>query len=106
RGEGGEEISGRSREGLRNCQCEYRKEWRRDWRGIWRREKYQRRTQEWKRLLEELHAPPDQHDQLLQRAAARTGNSVRRRRGEFDSVNSPFKATRGRVALRKLAKQN
>src|SRR5207237_3422534 len=30
------------------------------------------------RLLEELHAPPNQHDQFLKRAAAGAGNPVRR----------------------------
>ena len=33
-----------------------------------------------------LHAAPDEHDQFLNRASARTGNPVRRRRGERDGL--------------------
>ena len=47
---------------------------------------YRRRARERKRLLEELHAAPDEHDQFFQRAAACAGDSVRRRRGELDCL--------------------
>ena len=62
---------------------------------------YRRRPRKRKRLLEELHAPPDEHDQFLERAAAGAGNSIRRRRGERHGLDLIPKATRGRVALRK-----
>src|SRR5205814_9010535 len=58
----GGEIRQRNWKRLRNREREHRNEWRRDWRRIWGREKHRRRPRERKRLLEELHAPSDEHD--------------------------------------------
>src|SRR4029077_6124558 len=58
----------------------------------------QRRPRERQRLLEVLHATPDEHDQFLQRVATCAGNPVRRGRGEWDGVIWGARASRGLVA--------
>src|SRR5262249_3749884 len=53
----------------------------------WRRKKYGRRPRERERFLEDVHAPPNQHDQLFNGTAVSAGNSVRRgRRRQRDNV--------------------
>jgi acyl-CoA reductase-like NAD-dependent aldehyde dehydrogenase len=68
-------VTGRQR--LRHRQRQHRHLGRRDRRGLRRRERHRRRPRGRQRRLEGLHAPPDVHDQLLRRAAARAGDHVR-----------------------------
>ena len=62
------------------CQREHRHERRGDRRRIRRRKGNRRRPRERQRFVEDLHAPADEHDQLLHRTATRAGDPVRRRR--------------------------
>src|SRR5260370_22958981 len=74
------EICQRGRQRLRNREREHRHKRCGNWRRVRWREKYRRRARERQRLLEELHAPPNEHGQFLQRASIGTGNPIRRRR--------------------------
>ncbi len=69
----------RIRQRLRHREREHRYLGRRDRRRIRRRKGHRRRSRGRFRFLEGLHAPPDEHDQLLERPAARAGHQVRRR---------------------------
>src|SRR5207302_9909930 len=75
-----------NRQRLRHRECEHRNQRRGNWRRIRRGKKYRRRPRKRKRLLEKLHATPDEYDQFFERTAAGAGNSVWRRRGEFNGV--------------------
>ena len=63
---------------LRHHQRQYRHERRGNRRRFWRRKRNRRRTRERERFLEDVHAADDEHDQLLDRAAAGPGDSLRR----------------------------
>ena len=73
-----EKFRQRGGERLRHRQRQHRHERRRNRRRLWRRKRDRWRTRERERFLEELHAARDQHDQLLDRAAAGAGDSIRR----------------------------
>ena len=64
---------------LRHRERQHRPERRRDRRRVRRREGDRRRPRVGLRRLEGLHAPPDDDDQLLARAAAGAGHRLRRR---------------------------
>ena len=64
---------------LRHRQRQHRPVGRRDRRGVRRREGDRRRPRVGLRRVEGLHAPRHEHDQLLDRAAARPGRPVRHR---------------------------
>ena len=67
------------RQRLRHRQRQHRPERRRDRRRVRRREGHRRRPRVRLGRLARLHAPPDGHDQRLERAAARPGHRLRRR---------------------------
>ena len=72
-----EEFLSRARIGLRHRQRQHRHVGRRDRRRIRRREGNRRRPRVGLRRLEGLHAPADQHRELVHRPAAGAGNHVR-----------------------------
>ena len=64
------------RQRLRHRQRQHRHQRRRNRRRVRRRKGNRRRPRSRQRLLEGLHAPPDQHHQLVERAAARAGHQI------------------------------
>ena len=65
-----------SRFRLRHCERQHRHQRGRDRRGLWRREDHRRRARIGFRRLEGLHAPSNQHRQLLIPASPGPGNQV------------------------------
>src|ERR1039458_7032472 len=65
-----------SRQRLRHRQYQHRHQRRRNRRRLRRREGDRRRTRSGQRLLEGLHAPPDQHTQLVQPTAPGAGHRI------------------------------
>ena len=74
-----EALPGGGRQRLRHRQRQHRPERRRDRRSIRRREGHGRRPRIRLGRVARLHAPPDGHDQRLERVAARPGHRLRRR---------------------------
>ena len=60
-----ERFLSHARQRLRHCQHQHRHQRRGDRRRIRRRERYRRRPRIRQRFVEGLHAPPDQHHQLV-----------------------------------------
>ena len=103
--EGGRALPVGGRLRLRHRQRQHRHLGRRNRRRLRRREGNRRRPRVGLRCVEGLHAPPDQHDQLLRRAAAGAGHQVRvlidrcprgkRNRSPWRPVFSPRRDQRG-----------
>ena len=91
-----EKFLSAARQRLRHRQRQHRHERRGDRRRFRRREGNRRRTRKRQRLLEDLHAPTDGHDQLLDGTAARPGHPLRRSgRRQLDRLtNRPGQAER------------
>ena len=90
------------RQRLRHRQHQSRHLGRRDRRRLWRREGHRRRPRIRLGCLEGLHAPPDQHDQLEPRAAARAGHRVQglRAPGQPQRRSAPRRAREVSMARR------